>query len=106
MRTCRMMDCTEPFIPDSLEVLLLSSGDEVHVPRARPTFKPWTGKVTEDTYENKPLVDTDDEPMFAELAILRYPQKDGCRTGCGWMPSATARTSRTGEQSFPIPVLH
>jgi hypothetical protein len=67
----------EPLGPDSLEVLLLPSGDEVHIPKARPAFKAWSGEFDGDTYGNKPLVDVDGEPMFAELAILKLFQKDG-----------------------------
>ena len=72
-----MSDYPESLIPDSLETLLLPSGNEVYLPRARPTFKQWTGEFKGDTYGNKPLVDMDGEPMFAELAILRHLQKDG-----------------------------
>ncbi len=72
-----MTDYPKPLIPDSLETLILLSGDEIHIPKARPIFTQWTGEYGGDTYGNKPLVDMDGEPMFAELAILRLFQKDG-----------------------------
>lgn len=72
-----MTDYPAQLVPDSLEVLLLPSGDEVHIPKARPAFRQWTGEFEKDTYGNKPLVDMDGEPLFAELAILRLFQKGG-----------------------------
>ncbi len=70
-------DYPELLTPDSLESPLLPSGDEAHLPKARPTFKQWTSEFEGDTYGNKPIVDMDREPMFAELAILKLLQKDG-----------------------------
>ena len=58
-------------VPDSLEILSIPSVDEVHLLKARPAFKQWTGKFEGGTYGNKPLVEMDGEPMFAESAILR-----------------------------------
>lgn len=72
-----MTDYPAQLTPDSLEILRFSSGEEVHIPKARPAFGQWTGEFEGDTYGNKPLVDMDGEPMFAELAILRLFQKDG-----------------------------
>ena len=72
-----MIDYPDPLVPEVLEAMVVPSGDEVHVPKARPTFNQWTGDFEGDTYGNKPLVDMDDEPMFAELAILRLFRKEG-----------------------------
>lgn len=67
----------EPLIPQTVEELSLPSGTRVSIPKAEPVFKKWEGEFVEDTYGNKPLIDIDAEPMFAELAILRLFQKDG-----------------------------
>ena len=72
-----MIDYPDPLVPEALEAMVLPSGDEAHVPKARPTFKRWTGEFTGDTYGNKPLVDMDGEPMFAELAILSLFRNEG-----------------------------
>lgn len=63
--------------PSSAQSLTLPSGKIVQVPKATPTFPPWTGEHVEDTYGNKPILDVDDEPVFAELAILRLFQREG-----------------------------
>lgn len=72
----RMTQYPKQLAPDSLETLRLPSGDEVHIPKARPSFRQWTGEFEGDTYGNKPLANVDGEPMFAELAILKLFQKD------------------------------
>lgn len=72
-----MIDYPRELTPDSQEIMYLPSGMEIYIPKARPTFKRWTGQFTGDTYGNKPILDVDGEPMFAELAILRLFQKDG-----------------------------
>lgn len=72
-----MVTYPELLIPATVENLYLSSGTLVRVPKAEPRFLKWQGEFTEDTYGNKPLLDVDGEPMFAELAILRLFQKDG-----------------------------
>lgn len=63
--------------PVATEEVLLPVGGRMSIPKARPRFERWTGEPPEDTYGNKPIVDVDGEPMFAELAILRYFQTDG-----------------------------
>jgi len=72
-----MTDCPAQVMPDSLEILRLPSGDEVHIPKARPALRQWTGEFEGDTCGNKPLADMDGELMFAELATLRLFHKDG-----------------------------
>jgi hypothetical protein len=67
----------EALIPDTEEVVYLSSGEEVRLPKARPTFEMWAGEFDGDTYGGKPVVDFGGEPMFAELAILKVFQEDG-----------------------------
>lgn len=66
-----------PLIPEMTEELSLPSGTPVSIPKADPLFRRWEGEFVGDIYGNKPLLDIDGEPMFAELAILRLFQKDG-----------------------------
>lgn len=40
-------------------------------------FKPWGGKPIADTYGGKAVLDWRDEPVFAELAIVRTLQGEG-----------------------------
>ena len=67
----------EQLMPETVEDLHLPSGLNVQIPKAQPVFRLWSGEFTGDTYGNKPLIDVDGTPMFAELAILRLFQKDG-----------------------------
>jgi hypothetical protein len=67
----------EQLMPEMVENLHLPSGLEVQIPKAAPVFRPWSGEFTGETYGNKPLLDVDGTPMFAELAILRLFQEDG-----------------------------
>src|SRR5215213_763706 len=67
----------EQLMPETVENLHLPSGLDVQIPKAAPVFRVWSGEFTGDTYGNKPLLDVDGVPMFAELAILRLFQKDG-----------------------------
>jgi hypothetical protein len=67
----------EQLMPETVEDLHLPSGLHVQIPKAAPVFRLWSGEFTEDTYGNKPLLDVDGTPMFAELTILRLFQKDG-----------------------------
>jgi hypothetical protein len=67
----------EQLMPETLESLHLPSGLDVQIPKTAPVFRLWSGEFTGDTYGNKPLLDIDGTPVFAELAILRLFQKDG-----------------------------
>ena len=67
----------EQLMPEAVEDLHLPSGLDVQIPKAAPVFQLWSGEFTGDTYGNKPLIDVDGTPMFAELAILGLFQKDG-----------------------------
>jgi hypothetical protein len=67
----------EQLVPETVENLHLPPGLDVQIPKAAPVFRLWSGEFTGDTYGNKPLLDVDRVPMFAELAILRLFQKDG-----------------------------
>lgn len=59
------------------ERMRLSSGATVEIAKYFIVFKPWTGKEIIDTYGGKTIIDFHTEPVFAELAILRYLQRDG-----------------------------
>lgn len=72
-----MISYPELLSPVTTETLHLPSGTLVGIPKAEPRFLEWQGEFTGDTYGDKPLLDVDGEPMFAELAILRHFQKDG-----------------------------
>jgi hypothetical protein len=67
----------EQLMPQTVEELRLPSGMSVRIPKAQPVFRLWGGEFTGDTYGNKPLIDVDGTPMFAELAILGLFQMDG-----------------------------
>ena len=61
---------------------VLPSGRTVRIPtltvRFPPADPPRLAKGTlKDTYTSKPLVDVDGEPVFGELAIVRWVAKDG-----------------------------
>ena len=59
------------------EEFRLSSGNIVLLSKATPTFRRWRSNLPPDTYGNKPIVDINGEPLFAELAILRLFQSEG-----------------------------
>jgi hypothetical protein len=41
------------------------------------TFRPWRGQPVADAYGNKPVVEYDGQPLFAELAIVRLVEQEG-----------------------------
>lgn len=63
--------------PTSTERITFPSGREVDVPKTTPSFRPWQGRPPKDRYGNKPLLECDDELVFAELAILRLFEREG-----------------------------
>lgn len=67
----------QQLMPETVEYLRLPSGQTVQIPKATPIFRLWSGEFTGDTYGNKPLINIDGSPIFAELAILKLFQKDG-----------------------------
>ncbi|MGI9034475.1 MAG: hypothetical protein ACR2GD_00400 [Pyrinomonadaceae bacterium] len=62
--------------PDSEETLHFSSGEIIKIPKINVRFKQWFGEHIEDNYGGKAIVNFNDEPVFAELAILRIFQND------------------------------
>ncbi len=45
----------ETLTPHTTETMLLPSGANVEIPKARPVFERWEGEFAGDTYGNKPL---------------------------------------------------
>lgn len=62
--------------PNTTENIKLPSGVTVQIPKITSVFEIWSGKSVADTYNNKPILNYKDEPVFAELAILRILQSD------------------------------
>lgn len=63
--------------PHYVEPIKLSTGQVVSLPKAKPHFKSWRGPVAFDRYGNKPVLDLNGEPLFAELVILRLFEEAG-----------------------------
>ncbi len=63
--------------PNSVEVFTFPSNQTVTIPKVNILFNQWTGTVLPDTYNNKPVLNFNGEPVFAELAILRIFQNEG-----------------------------
>lgn len=66
----------EPYTTDS-EIFSLPSGDQISIPKYFLEFKEWKGTPIPNTYNNKAVIDWNDEPVFAELAVLRLFQSHG-----------------------------
>lgn len=64
-------------IPNSQEIIVLPSGEEIRVPKSVVTLKAWDGSPIDDTYGGKALLDYKGTPLFAELIILRMLEEDG-----------------------------
>jgi hypothetical protein len=63
--------------PVDTEKIEFVSGVSVLVPKTKPIFVSWTGHPPSDRYGNKPVVNVNGEPMFAELAVLRICESAG-----------------------------
>ncbi|MFZ6053271.1 hypothetical protein [Halocola ammonii] len=63
-------------IPNSTEMFSVD-GTNIVIPKTIVKFKKWRGKPIENTFGNKPLLDFEGSPMFAELAIMKTFTKDG-----------------------------
>jgi hypothetical protein len=57
--------------------LTLPSGRLVSIPTYFHHFKRWQGTPIADSFGNKPVLDCNNAPLFAELAILRLLQASG-----------------------------
>ena len=63
-------------IPNSTELFSVD-GNNIEIPKAVVQFKKWEGKPIGNTFGNKPLLDYEGKPMFAELAIMNTFEKNG-----------------------------
>ncbi len=59
------------------ERFLLSSGEQISIQKYFLHFNPWKGAPIPNTYNNKPVIDWNGEPVFAELAVLCLFQSHG-----------------------------
>jgi len=59
------------------EIFSLSSGEQVSIQKYFLTFHSWEGAPILNTYNGKAVIGWNDEPVFAELAILRLFQSHG-----------------------------
>lgn len=66
----------QPYKVDG-ELFSLSSGEQISIQKYFLTFTPWKGAMIPNTYNNKPVIDWNGEPVFAELAVLRLFQSHG-----------------------------
>jgi len=67
----------ESLYPVTDELFRSVSGDVVRIPKASPVFRKWRGDPPKETYGNKPILDINGVPGFAELATLKLLQADG-----------------------------
>ena len=67
----------EQLAPTAVEHLHLPSGRNITLPKAKPSFRPWTGKPIGDDYGGKPVLEWQGGPYFAELLILELLRAEG-----------------------------
>ena len=63
--------------PLSSQRIVLSSGREITVAKATPSFRRWAREMPRDTFNGKPLLEFNGEMVFAVLSILRSFQQAG-----------------------------
>lgn len=66
----------QPYVVDG-ELFSLSSGEQISIQKYFLHFNEWKGAPIPNTYNNKPVIDWNGEPVFAELAVLRLFQSHG-----------------------------
>ena len=66
----------QPYRVDG-ELFSLSSGADISIQKYFLHFNEWKGAPIPNTYNNKPVIDWNGEPVFAELAVLRLFQSHG-----------------------------
>ena len=59
------------------EIFSLPTGADISIQKYFLTFIPWEGVPIPNTYNSKPVIDWNGEPVFAELAVLRLFQSHG-----------------------------
>lgn len=88
----------QPFKTES-EIFSLPSGGRVSIPKYFLLFNGWSGPPLADTYNNKPILDWNDTPVFAEIAILRLFQSHGWNGA--WVDSYAHGKYRDGMRDMP-----
>lgn len=66
-------------IPDSIEIYEIE-GKEIQIPKNNVLFEKWTDSPIKNTFGGKTLLNVDNKPSFAELAIVDLFVKDGWQT--------------------------
>ena len=61
----------------SLENLVTENGEIITINKYHFSFNEWTGTHNFDTYGGKQILQLDNEPLFAELLVLRLLEKIG-----------------------------
>jgi hypothetical protein len=61
----------------STEYLATTEGNQISLEKYHFVFNKWTKPHNFDTYNGKPLLELDNEPLFAELLFLRLLEKEG-----------------------------
>ncbi len=59
------------------EKIILSDGKEISIQKYFLTFSEWKGDPIPNTYGNKAVVNFNNEPLFAELAVLKLFKQNG-----------------------------
>lgn len=70
------LEFLQPYKVDG-EIFSLSSGEQISIQKYFLIFTQWKGASIPNTYNNKPVIDWNGEPVFAELAVLRLFQSHG-----------------------------
>lgn len=63
-------------IPDSIEIFEIE-GKKYQIPKSNISFEKWTNKPIGNTFGGKTLLNVDNKPSFAELAIVSLFVKEG-----------------------------
>ena len=71
----------QPLHPTTTLPITLPSGKTLLVPRVTPTFSRWKGETPSDTFNGKPVLEYETEPLFAELVTVCYKHTDGLEPG-------------------------
>lgn len=94
------LEFLKPYKVDG-ELFSLSSGAEVSIQKYFLHFNEWKGAPIPNTYNGKAVIDWNDEPLFAELAVLRLFQSHGWE---GVWVDSYRRKYRTGLPDVTEPI--
>ena len=61
----------------STEILTTEKGNKIYLDKYQFTFKEWTKSHSFDTYNGKTILELNNEPLFAELLVLRLLENKG-----------------------------